>query len=295
MSDSPSINEGDVVKVLMQEYLSARKEVILHVQLYKNTFGKNGAILFTVVGILLPLLSGQDITLPVTNIVFHSTRWTDLAILFTISTIAFLLIFLTLAILFTLQVLAERCVHLEDEINKFMRGPYLFWEHFAHQIWSKNSKLVSKMAETGASVFFYLLVLFFAFFLPLFVLTKSLCGDRDPLFTCVAAAFISYLFAVPGIAIYVNSYTMGDLRDDCRKLLQASIAGRTPPSIGTGLTTVLAIAGTAIAGALMFVNILVIPQSSTCALVGKRSLNEATMKCVMENGSCAVKPGAPSK
>lgn len=280
----------------MKEYLSARQEVILHVQLYKNTFGKNAAILFTVVGLLLPLLSGQNITLPITGNVFHSTPWTDLVILFTISTIAFLLVFITLAILFTLQVLAERCVHLEDEINRLLRGPYLFWERFAHQIWSKNSKLVSKMPETGVSVFFYLLVLFFAFGLPLFILARDLCVERDLPFTLFAASFIFYLFVVPSIAFYTNWYTMGDLRSDCRKLLQASIAGHAPPHIGTGLTTLLYISAGALAGALVYVSILTMPQSTFCTYMGKiRSPNEAASKCQIVNGICETKPIAPKK
>jgi hypothetical protein len=151
------------------------------------------------------------------------------------------------------------------------------------------------MPETGASVFYYLLVLLFAFGLPLFVLAKNLCAERDTLFTSAAVAYISYLFAVPGIAMYVNWYTMGDLRADCRKLLQESIAGRDPPYIVSGLTTLLAIVGIAFAGALMFVNVLVIPHSNLCAYVGKRSPVEATIKCEMVNGLCEAKPIASQK
>jgi len=35
MADGSSINEAEIARVLMQEYLSARQEVLLHLQLYK--------------------------------------------------------------------------------------------------------------------------------------------------------------------------------------------------------------------------------------------------------------------
>src|SRR5579864_4760185 len=99
MTTVSSIRKTEIAKTLMQEYLSARQEVILHVQLYK-TQGRNGAILTTFVGLLLPLLIGQSISLPATGIALHSTPWTDLIILFTISSITFFMAFSALAILF---------------------------------------------------------------------------------------------------------------------------------------------------------------------------------------------------
>jgi hypothetical protein len=268
MADRPAINEAEVVKVLLQEYLSARKEVLLHVQLYKTVPVRNAAILTAVVGLLIPLLTGQNIPLPVTGVVVPSNPWTDLMILFTISTIAFLLVFSVLALLFSLQVLAERCVWLEDEINKCLRGPYLLWERFARQIWSTDSKLVYKMPDAGAAIFFHLLVLIFALFLPTFVLVKILCGTPDVWLKTAVFGYAIYLFAVPALSFYVNVYTMGKLRPYCAKLFQQTREGNDPPPGPSGLSTLLIIA--AAAGAVGCVLLVVIPQPDVCAYVGPR-------------------------
>lgn len=267
--DSSTINEAEVLKVLTQEYLSAREEVLLHLQLYKTVPTRNAAILTAVVGLLIPLLTGQSISLPATGIEFHPTAWTDLVILFTISTIAFLLVFSVLALLFALQVLAERCVRLEDEINKTLRGPYLLWERFAHQIWSTDSVLVYKMPDAGAAVFFHVLVLLFAVGLPLFVLLKILCGTPDRPLIIAVFAYTLYLFATVAISIYVNVHTMGTLRPYCRKLYQQAFAGNDQPPGRSGLSSLLIIAMAAAVAALVFM--VVTPQPIVCMYTGQRS------------------------
>lgn len=273
-------HETETLKVLTEEYLSARQEVLLHLQLYKTVPTRNIAILTAVVGLLIPLLTGQSINLPGTGVVFNSTPWTDLAILFTISTIAFLLVFSVIALLFNIQVLGERCVRLEDAINEILQKRYLYWERFAHKIWSTHSPLLYNMPDAGAAVFFHLLVLFFAVALPLFVLSKILCGAPDRLLSNAVFFYTLYLFVVPAISIYVNVHTMGTLRDYCCRLFEEVLAGNDPPSGPSGLNALLIMAVAAALGARVFV--VIVPQPSVCAYTGKRSASSAVARA--DNG-----------
>jgi hypothetical protein len=268
VAKSAAIDKAEIAKTLMQEYLSARQEVLLHVQLYK-TPERNAAILIALVGLLFPLLSDQSISLPFTNISFHSTRWTDLVILFTISTIAFLMPSSALAVLFTMQVLAERCVRLEDEINKCLSGKYLFWERVAHKIWSVNGSLVGRMPEAVASVLYYVLILFFAVALPLFVLARNLCAQHDWLYELVTGAYLIYLFAVPMICIHLNLYTMGPLRAEFSQLLQYVVIGKTFHPGRSGVIAHLIALTVAVAGAAIFINYVLCPP--VCLYIGARS------------------------
>jgi len=129
----------EVAKLLMQEYLSARQEVILHVQLYK-TQGKNAVIITTLAGISLSLVVGPHVSLLGINLTI--TPIIALIVLYMISIIVFLMMYLAIDILFALQVLAERCVRLENKMNSCLRGPYFVWEQVATCIWSTRAYLI---------------------------------------------------------------------------------------------------------------------------------------------------------
>lgn len=272
MASSSAIDKTEVTKVLMQDYISARQEVLLHLQLYKTVPTRNAAILTAVVGLLVPILSGQSITLPGVGVEFRPTAWIVLGILFTISTIAHLLIFSVIALLFNIQVLGERCFDLENQINNSLRGPYnslrgpyLIWEHFAHRIWATNSKIVYKMPDALAAVFFYFLVLIFTVGLGGLILLRMRCGipsewfnEPDRLLRFTQFAFVAYLVVVPVVAIRVNKYTYGGLREDCRDLLKQTRAGDVKPSKRSGLWSLIGIAGTA--GAVACALLWILPQ-----------------------------------
>jgi hypothetical protein len=215
---------------------------------------------------------------------FTPNAWIALGILFTIATIAHLLIFSVIALLFSIQVLGERCLDLENQINNslrgpynLLRGPYLIWEHFASEIWSTNSKIVYKMPDALAAVFFYVLVLTFTVGLGGLVLLRMRCripsewfNEPDTLLTLAQFLFAIYLVAVPVIAFYVNKYTYGGLRNDCRDLLQKARARNLPPSERSGLWSLIWRAWPLIwragaAGAFACALLLILPQPSVCA------------------------------
>lgn len=274
MTSSSEIDEAEVPKVLMQDYISARQEILLHLQLYKTVPIRNAAILIAVVGLLVPVLSGQSITVPVVGVMFKPTAWNALGILFAISTIGHLLIFSVLAILFNIQVLGERCFDLENQINNSLRGPYLIWEHFASQIWATDSKIVYKMPDALAALFFYVLVLIFTVGLCGLVLLRMRCGipaewfsEPDTWLEHAQFAFAVYLLAVPAISIYVNIYTYGSLRPYCRDLLEKARAGSVTPSKRSDLWSLIGIAGAA--GVLAYALLLNLPQRPNfCAHIG---------------------------
>lgn len=272
---SSAIDESEVTKALLQDYMSARQEVLLHLQLYKTVPTRNAAILTAVVGLLVPVLSGQSITVPVVGVVFKPTAWIALGILFTISTIAHLLIFSVLALLFNIQVLSERCFDLESQINSSLRGPYLIWEHFTSQIWATDSKVVHKMPDALAALFFYMLVLIFTVGLCGLVLLRMRCGvpaewfsgPPDTWLPPVQLAFAVYLLVVPAIAMYVNIYTYGGLRGYCRDLLRQTREGNATPSTRSGLWPLIVIVGAA--SLFAYVLLLNLPQQSNfCAHIG---------------------------
>ncbi|MDQ6701845.1 MAG: hypothetical protein M3Z96_01435 [Pseudomonadota bacterium] len=279
------INEADVVKALMQEYISAKQEVLLHVQLYK-TQERNGAILIGLIGLLIPLLIGQSIS-PALGIKFPLTRWTELVILFTTSTVIFIMFYTALAILFALQLLAERCVWLENEINKFLRGQYLVWEGgIVHKIWSTKSDIKHKNPDAAFVIFVYLLIIVLAVLLPLSVLTKILCEEPDPLLKAAVFAYTGYLFTVLPIGMYINIYVMGALREDCRQLFRHAIKGDGPPLGRSGIGTLLVMGVAAFAVAWVFVyyyfgyyngEIPFIPRSTgVCTYLGTTSPSPAS-------------------
>ena len=260
----------------MQEYMSAREEVRLHLQLYKTVPTRNAAILTAVVGLLVPVLSGQSITVPVVGVVFKPTAWNAMGILFTISTIAHLLIFSVLALLFNIQVLGERCFDLEDQINKSLRGRYLIWEHFASKIWATDSRVIHKMPDALAVLFFYLLVFIFTVGLGGLVLLRMRCGipfewssEFGTLLTLTQCSLASYLVVFPTIAICVNKYIYGGLREYCGNLIRETRAGNDTRSKRSGLWSLLGIAGAV--GALACALLLILPQHRNfCAHIGSQ-------------------------
>ncbi len=275
MADNSVINEAEVLKVLTQEYLSARQEVLLHLQLYKTVPTRNAAILAAVVGLLAPLLAGERISMPVTGIVVQATPWIDIAILFTISTIAFLLVFSVLALLFSIQVLGERCLRIEVEINNTLRGRYLFWEHFTQHIWSTDSVLVYKMPDAAAAVFFHILVVLFAVALPFFVLLKIRCGTPDKYLIVATFIYTFYLFGVAAISFFINWHIYSTLRRYIRHLYQQVLAGNDPPRGRAGLGMLLIIAAVAgTVGCVLLVIALRLPNA--CAHIGTISASPLT-------------------
>jgi hypothetical protein len=260
----PAVHKEEIVKSLVQEYLSARQEVLLHVQLYK-TQERNGAIVVALLGILFPLAIGQDVTLWGNTI--HLTPLIDLAILFIISSIAFVMFFSGIAVLFSLQVLAERCFHLENEINKLLGATFFFWERFAHEIWSSRSSLVSKMPDAVTMVLFYFLVGILAVVVPIIVSEKILCGSPSPPLMIIVAGYLYYLILMPSLAVHMNHYTMGPLRSDCRRLLEHSLGGKDMPRQRSGWPILLTIAlGVAAAN---YVLVWILPgQRSWCEYIG---------------------------
>ena len=129
--------QKEALKALTQDYTSVRQENTAHIQLYK-TQERYGTALVAVAGLFIPLLFGVSVSAQgVADMQKLVTPGTVLLASFVISTVLFHMYFSTLANLFALQVLAERCVLLEEEINRILSGQYLVWERLTTLIWSK--------------------------------------------------------------------------------------------------------------------------------------------------------------
>lgn len=137
---------------LMLDYANARSEIVLHIRLYK-TQERYGAVIVGALGLLVPLLIGTNISGQGLKDLKALGPGAVLLGLFTISTILFHMYFSTLANLFALQVLAERCILLEERINSCLEGQHFFWERLTKLIWSKDGIPIHKMPDhmTGVS------------------------------------------------------------------------------------------------------------------------------------------------
>jgi hypothetical protein len=258
----PTPNDFEVAKLLMQEYVSARQEVILHVQLYK-TQERNGTVLVALAGLLGTLLIGRGLFIAETAVTIEKTPWAVLGILFVVSTVAFIMLFSALAVLFALQVLAERCVSLEKAMNSRIKGSYFIWEQFAHDVWSKHGALRSR-PDGVAGILFYLLVLFLAIVLPLIVLKQISCDKVDWWLAIAVGSYVFYVLATFSLAIYVNNHTMEQLRDDCRQLLENMGAGKSSPQSLTWKSVPWTIATVAATFAIPSVIIAIVFKSFVC-------------------------------
>ena len=219
---STSKNKAEILKALVQDYASARQEVILHIQLYK-TQERYGTVIVGVLGLLIPVLTSAA-----TEQVWKNLKIGPEAILlglFTVSTIFFHMYFSTLANLFALQVLAERCVFLQDQINKLLNGKYLLWERLTKLIWSKNGIPVHKMPDHVAGILSFFLVSVFAVFLPICVVWRILSTPQSALITGVATFYIWYLFAA-GILAVVHFVAVANIRADCHQLFKTALDTR---------------------------------------------------------------------
>src|SRR5436305_11452830 len=107
MKNSPISEKVEVAKILMQEYISARQEVLEHVKLYK-TQARSGTFLIPLTSLLIPLALGERIQIPNTTINLDPNPWLSFGIALTISTVILHMTFSILAIQFATQVLAER-------------------------------------------------------------------------------------------------------------------------------------------------------------------------------------------
>ena len=259
MAHDPPINEAEVVKILMQEYLSARQEVLLHIQHYK-TLERFAAVILAVGALSVSILSGQNIT--VLGIGVPATPGLILLFLFTISTAGYYFLFSALSSQFALQVLAERCVRLEDEMNRLLRGPYMHWERLAQLIWSNRSVLAFKMPDTAQAVCSILLVVLFSVIIPLYVIAQIRCGKVDSFFLLVMHAYAFYLLAMCFAGFQIGIYSTGAVRDDCRNIFRFAATGGSQPTIDSGVKRLLLIAALSVILAITF--LYLIPRSGIC-------------------------------
>jgi NADH:ubiquinone oxidoreductase subunit 3 (subunit A) len=225
-----SITKAEIVKALLKEYLSARQEVILHVQIYKTQY-RNVGIITAIAGLLVPLVIGH-IPIPGTSVPYTVTGWVAILIVFTISCAAILITFSVLAAVFAMQALGVRCERLETQINKCLGGKYLIWEHLAvPRIWGAGEQAL-KNPDSGALVFYYIFMFLFVIVMPSVVVTKVLCSDPD-IYLYVASVVYIWLSIVCCLyAGYVNAYTIGGrFRSDVRQMLEPIWSGE-----GKGLT-----------------------------------------------------------
>jgi hypothetical protein len=212
----------EILKALLQDYATARQEVILHVQLYK-TQERYGAVIIGLLGLLFPVLLGTELAQLASKSMKDLGPGALLLGLFTTSTILFHMYFTTLANLFALQVLAERCVLLQDEINKCLdKSRHLVWERLTKLIWSKDGIPTHKMPDRVAGMFSFLLVAALGFALPLWLVSNTLAKLQiGPLFV-LAVFYIWYLFAAGAFAI-VNFLAVASVRDECHHLFKNAL------------------------------------------------------------------------
>jgi hypothetical protein len=259
MTHGPPMNEAEVVKILMQEYLSARQEVLLHIQHFK-TQERFATVILAVGALSISILSGQNINVFGTGV--PATPGLILVFLFTISTAGYYFLFSALSSQFALQVLAERCVRLEDEMNRLLRGPYMLWERLAQLIWSNRSVLAYKMPDTAQAACSILLVSFFSVIIPLYVIAQIRCAKIDLFFMAVIHAYTFYLLAMCFAGIQIGVYSTAAVRDDCRNLFRFATRGGIQPTIDSGFKRLLLTAGLAAVLAIAF--LYVVPRSGMC-------------------------------
>jgi hypothetical protein len=202
----------------MQEYASARQEILLHVQHFK-TQERYASLLLALGGIIVAILLQSDtMSLPGLSSTFPRTAWGDLLLIFTITTVIHFVLFGALASQFAASILAERVSRIEDEINRCLRGPYLIWEKISPLIYSNRSPMLYEMPSAGGGLAAILLVAMFAIALPALTLTKVLCKGTDGLLLTATALLVAYLLAMPAIAVRVAVYATGKVRDDAKQI-----------------------------------------------------------------------------
>jgi len=218
MAKLPTSEKVEVAKILMQEYISARQEVLEHVKLYK-TQGRSAAFLIPLTSLLIPLALGQQIQVPNTTISLDPNPWISLGVVFTISTVILHMTFSILAIQFATQVLAERCVYLENEINDcFEIKKPMVWERVSQQIWSNKSPIVFYNPDTFVIFFAFIIALFFAVFLPLYAVTRAFLLPHSGWFYLLVFGYVFYLFFAVLLAVHLTMYSTSSLRIDCRQI-----------------------------------------------------------------------------
>ena len=210
-----------VLDALMQDYANARSEIGLHIRLYK-TQERYGAIIVGVLGVLIPLLISANISGQGLKDLKALGPGAVLVGLFTISVILFHMYFSTLANLFALQVLAERCVLLEEQINKYLEGPVLIWERLTKLIWSKDGFPFHKMPDHMTGAFSFSLMAVFGFGVPLYVLSNLLVFQESPYFKAFAWIYAFGLFAALILAV-VQFISMTRVRDECHHMFRRAV------------------------------------------------------------------------
>jgi len=252
MAKSPASERTEVAKILMQEYVSARQEVLEHVKLYK-TQARSGTFLIPLTSLLIPLALGQELQVPNTNISLDPNPWISLGIVFTISTVILHMTFSILAIQFATQVLAERCVYLEDEINDcFDVKKPMIWERVSQQIWSNRSPIVFYNPDTFVIGFAFIIAVFFAVFLPLYAMTKAFLLPHDWRFSLFAFCYTLYLFFSVLLALHLTVYSTSSLRMDCRRIFGYELKKDPQLPSRRAMRSLLVIASIAAVLALLF-------------------------------------------
>jgi hypothetical protein len=245
VADGTPTKEEEIAKVLLQEYVSTRKEVLLHVQLYKTQY-RNIGIVTAIAGLLVPLVIGH-IPIPGISSPYQVTGWVAFLIVFTILSAAIMITFSVLAALFAMQVLGVRCERLEIQINECLGGQYLIWEHVTVPLVWGPSGPVFKNPDAGVMVLFYVFLILFVLGLPGVVITKILCSAPDKYLWLAAVFCIWYSWAFGMYAGYVNVYTMGGgLRRDVREMHQPARPSEPKQYGRAGLGFVLIIGGVAV-------------------------------------------------
>lgn len=240
MSDAP-VDEAEVAKILMQEYVSARQEMIMHIQHFK-TQERYASLLLALGGIIVAmLLQGDTMSLPGLSGSLPRTVWADLLLIFTITTVVYFVLFTALASQFAVSILAERVLQIENEINRCLRGPRLIWERLSPMIYSNRSPMVYKMPTAGGALASILLITMFAVVLPSITLTKVLCRGTDGLLIVATFLLATYLIAMPIVAIRVAIYTTGQVRDDARQVFGDFAPGKNTALQQTGAGILIAI------------------------------------------------------
>jgi hypothetical protein len=219
MSNETSLNDLEISKLLMQDYLAARQEILLHMEHFVRQ-ERYASILLALGGILLPvLLQGQGVSTPIAAFAYASSPWGDLLILFTIISATYYMVFATLASQFAMAVQAERIVIIEHQLNKLLRGPYFLWEIArSKRVYSGNTPLKFIMPTAGGALCAILLITLFALVLPLYYAFRILCGRPDNLLLSLTGVYILFVLAMPLIACRSAWYSMSKVRVDARKL-----------------------------------------------------------------------------
>ncbi len=272
MSDAP-VSDAEVAKILMQEYVSARQEIVMHIQHFK-TQERYASLLLALGGIIVAiLLQGDTMSLPGISGSLPRTAWADLLLIFTITTVVYFVLFGALASQFAASILAERVLRIEDEINRCLRGPRLIWERLSPLVYSNRTPMLYKMPTAGGALASILLIAMFAIVLPFITLTKVLCKGADGLLIVATFFLATYLIAMPAIAVRVAIYATGQVRDDARQVFGDFVPGNNTALRRTGAGILIGI----ILGSLCLSAVFVwwLPTPTVCAYVQSSQVKSA--------------------